>query len=177
MAIRINGVHHFPNGGTWVPEGKPAVVGYRPNSSEWSSWGRPTKGVLFVGLEVGRATGSLRLHDKIPPRWVYGIVFDVRTSQVGKEYGSSFLQQKGHYIPKETIKLGPEPKRRESSMQVILFPAPSESWADFRKHVRVLATELLDELGQESIIGEFMKDGVIVEFGSFAWVPPKRGKK
>jgi len=130
-------------------------------------------------MEVGRKTAQLRKGFKIPPRWVYGIVFDVRTSQVGREYGSSFIQQKGHYIPPKAIKLGPEPKRRESSMQVVLFPAPSESWADFRRNVRVLATELLDELGQESIIGElwfFMKDGVTVEVGSFKWVPSKRKK-
>jgi hypothetical protein len=171
-----SGEHHFPNGGKWVPEGKPAVVGFRPNPSDWSSWGRPTKAILFVGLEVGRETGSLKEGDKIPPRWVYGTVFDVRTSQVGKDYGSSFIQQKGHYIPPEAEEPGPEPKRRESSMQVILFPAFSEDWETFRTHVRVLATELLDELGQKSIIGEFMKNGITVEVGSFKWVPSKRKK-
>lgn len=174
MAIRINGVHHFPDGGTWVPEGREQLVGCKPNPSQWAGWGRPSRATLFVGLKVDRPDKGLPKGFKVPVDWLYGIVFRLRTSQVGFDYGSSFLRQKGHYIPPQAKAIGSEQKRRESSVQVILFPAPTENWAVFRRNVRIVATALLDQLGQISIIGEFVKNGVAVEVGSFKWVPPKR---
>jgi uncharacterized protein YdaT len=56
-------------------------------------------------------------------------------------------------------------------MQVVLFPAPPESWKKFRKNVRDLATTILNLMGQKTIIAEFVHEGVLEEVGQFAWKP------
>jgi hypothetical protein len=157
------------HGGTWVPKGPRVVIGHRPNPVEWRSWGKPSKAVLFVGLTAGRATKYFPKGRKFPPRFIYGAVFATRVDQVGTKYGSSFVRQEGHYIPRYAKKPGEEPRRREKSLQIVLYPAQQESWSLFRRHVKSLANVLARDFGQETIIAEFVKDGVVEEVGEYGW--------
>lgn len=159
----------FPDGSRWIPMGRPAVIGYRPNPIEWESWGKPSKAVLFVGLKAGRKTRLFVKGTKFLPRDMYGAVFAVRVDQVGTKYGSSFVKQQGHYIPRYAKVTGEETKRREESLQIILFPAKNERWGMFRRHVRSLVNTLARDFGQKSIIVEFVKDGVVEEGGQYNW--------
>lgn len=169
-----NAARTFPDGSMWVPTGNPVIAGARPNPGVWTSWGKPTRATLFVGLTVGRATETFHKGMKIPDRLLYGLVYEVRISQVGTEYGASFVRQKGHYIPPEATRPGPEKRRREDSMQIVLYPAPTEKWATFRRNVSALTDDILDFLGQDSVIVEYVKDGRIVELGQFVWKASRR---
>lgn len=165
----------FPDGSEWIPDGESRVVGYKPNPAEWESWGKPSRATLFVGLRVGRSTDEFDKGDRIPERLVYGIVFDVRVGQVGREYGASFIRQKGHYyIPSRSRTLGSESRWREESMQIVLFPTPTETWAKFRENVKEVAEALVNDLGQDSVISEFVKAGRTLEVGKFTWVSKKK---
>ena len=174
LAVDRDATRVFPDGSRWIPDGPPTVVGYQPNPAEWESWGKPTRATLFVGLRVGRATEEFDKGDKIPERLVYGIVFDVRVAQVGREYGASFVRQKGHYIPSRAGDLSAESRWREESMQVVLYPTPAETWAHFRRNVQGVSEALVDDLGQDSVIADFVKNGRIVEGGKYTWVSRKK---
>jgi hypothetical protein len=162
----------FPDGSRWIPCDEPRVVGYTPNpADDWESWGKTTKATLFVGLKVGRATDDFHAGQRIPDRLVYGIVYDVRTEQVGEKYGGSFVRQKGHYIPPKARIAGPETRRREDSMQVILFPAKGEGWAAFRRNIKEVVGAILDDLGQKAVIVEWVRGGRILDAGQYKWRP------
>lgn len=166
------GWRSFPDGSYWIPDEIPSRVGVNP-SSKWKEWGKTTKATLLVGLRVGRRGAGYYVGFKIPNRAVFGIVYTVRVGQVGIEHGASFVQQKGHYIPPDALAAGPERKRREESVQVILYPAPSESWARFKANVEELVGAILDDLGQKSVIAEFTRSGV-PRVGIYEWVAKRR---
>lgn len=169
------GYRTFPNGGVWVPsESTPSLVGANP-PKDWDSWGKTTKATLFVGLHVGHEGTGWPIGHRIPDRMIYGTVYDIRIGQVGTKHGASFVQQKGHYIPPEATEPGPEEAIREPSMQVVIFPAASkdftEPWDVFKRNIKELATAFLDEMGQKSVIIEFVKDGIIEDLGQYEWTP------
>lgn len=168
VAVLPNRGSLFPDGSRFIPVGRPKLAGARPNSS-WESWGKTTKATILVGLRAGRTAAGYKKGQKIPERRVYRLVFGVRTDQVGREYGASFVSQLGHYIPEKARKIGTEPKRREPSMQVIVFPGVGENWRTFKRNIRELANEILDWLAQESVIIEYVKDGRIDEVGKLVW--------
>lgn len=158
----------YPDGSRFIPVGRPTLAGARPNSA-WESWGKTTKATILVGLKAGRAGGGFKKGQKIEPRRIYRLVFGVRTDQVGREYGASFVSQRGHYIPEKARKIGTETKRREPSMQVIVFPGQGESWGRFKRNIRELADEILNWLAQESVIIEYVRNGRIEEVGKLVW--------
>jgi len=139
----------FPDGSAFVPSENPVVAGYRLNSSDWESWGKTTRATVLVGLKTGRKTGRFpRVGTVLTERLIYEMTFGVRVYQVGIAYGSSFIRQYGHYIPSGTHSIGPEEKYRERSIQIVVFPAPDESWTLFRKNIRELANRYIEELAQ-----------------------------
>jgi hypothetical protein len=175
LGVRPVGVYRFPDGSGWVPDEKPAVVGFRPNPGDWEGWGKTSKATIFVGLKSGRKTRFLpEIGTRLPERVVYSLAFGVRTDQVGTSYGGSFIKQKGHYIPPTAMSPGPERKRREDSIQVVVFPAPDEPWRQFKKNIFELGDAYLDDLAQESVIVEFVKDGRVEEIGKYSWISRKR---
>lgn len=172
---RVVGIRHFPDGAYWIPTGRPTLTGFRPNPAEWESWGKTTKATLFVGLKTGRRTSLFHAKGiKIPERMVYSLVFGVRTDQVGVQYGSSFIRQMGHYIPPGARSPGQEHRRREPSMQIVVFPAPGESWSAFRRNIREVAEAYIEDLAQQSVIVEFVRDGRVEEIGQYRWVSARR---
>ena len=161
-----------PQFGKWFPKGKMEVVGhiaiYRENPPDWESWGKPTFARLMVGLYTSdKVTGRKRV--LIQKKRVHHQVFGIRVDQVGRRYGASFVAQAGHYIPDNQELTCDEKKCREPSLQVIVFPADTESWKVFVRNIKSLASELLLELYQDSIITEFTRNGVGDEVGRVSW--------
>jgi len=174
VAVLPNRGKLYRDGSRFIPTGKPTMVGARPNPTKWQSWGRTTKASILVGLKAGRNARGFRKGDAIPERLIYRMVFGIRTEQVGREYGASFVRQRGHYIPEKARRIGAEPTRREPSVQVIVFPGEHEKWTAFRRHIRFLANEILDWLAQESVIIEYVRNGRIMEVGKLVWKTKKR---
>lgn len=171
------GVVDVGDGMLWVPDGPKMVFGPEPNPRErWESWGKTTRATLFVGLKVERSTEFFDKGRKLAPIAVYGSIFNVRTSQVGVRYGGTFVQAKGHYIPKRARKVGQERRRREDSMQITLFPGKGETWAEFKRNIADVIEVVLDELGQESVIVEFMRDGRVTDLGEYLWTKERKGR-
>lgn len=171
------GPHVFPDGSWWRPRSPPEPIGFQPNPADWQSWGKTTKATIFVGLKTGRRKGRVPIGEALSERAVYSLTFGVRTFQVGTRYGGSFIKQTGHYIPESAVTPGRERQRREPSLQIVIFPADGESWRTFRTNIRTLAEVYLEEQAQESVIVEFMRDGVIEEVGRFVWRPARGGRK
>lgn len=159
----------FPDGSKFIPSGGPVVVGIHPNPAHWENWGKTEKATLFVGLSVGRPV-RYPSGFEIPEDWLYGVVFRSRTEQVGVEYGGSFVRQIGHYIPRKAKSAGSEARRRETSAQVTLFPAPAESWVKFVRNIEEVVNAVLESLEQESVIVEYTKGG-IPDIGRYVWSP------
>lgn len=169
----------FPNGARFVPSalpetsrGRPLPNPFRnPMTDKPEDWGLTSKASLFVGLRTGVVTEDWpRKGQKLSTRMIRGTVLEVRWRQVGREYGGSFVDQMGHYIPKgyASSVAPPEPDVSEESIQIILFPGPDEPWEKFQVNVGALAKILGDDFAQESIIVEWVQGGVS-SAGIFRW--------
>ena len=170
-------VRRFPWGGVWKASDRGIGIGATPNPVEWESWGKGTKANIYVGLKTGRRTTRFpNLGTSLGERLVYSLAFGVRTFQVGMDYGSSFVKQMGHYIDPRTKTLGRESKYREESMMVTVFPSPAEGWEKFRQNIRLLGKAYIEELAQQAVIIEWVKDGRTVELGKLAWTPKVKKK-
>jgi len=161
--------HYFANGTVFVPTEEEKVMGWIPNPKEWESWGKPTFVRLFVGLKAGRNTEYFDKGDRILLDTIYGAVWKVRVSQVGKKYGSSFIKQVGHYIDPEKPMPKREKEAREDSMQIIIYPSDMETWEEFQENISELVDEFLEVLAQNSVIVEWTKNGRVVDSGEWVW--------
>jgi hypothetical protein len=165
-------------GKVWVPTEPAELInftGMKFNPAMWSDKWKQNMARLFVGLTAGRDfPPALKKGKEIADDLVFGYVSHIRRKQVGGYYGASFVSQIGHWIDEKYRELEYSPEEalvEEKSLQIIIFPAPTESenLEVFERNIRELAEFLLEVLAQNSIIVEWTTNGKVT-IQSADWV-------
>ncbi len=139
--------------GSFTPNGKMRRVSlgdFAKNPTKWDAGETSYAARLFVGFNV-KGKPAWKIQDLIK------LVRNVRRAQ-GVQEDSSFVAQKGVYTHR---KGGKAKVIQEDGAQVILIKMESETVAEFKANVELLAEIICVQMKQKEVVVEEQKNGLV----------------